>query len=348
MAPAKKKACAHQTICIGPSEFGRKTAGFERVPAEKRIAATTRSGTVSDASGPGPDATTFPGPLVLPDDKLALNHRYLPQSLRSWIHGKYRNPITLGRKTLYIADVPPIDESAAFMKDWAEPDVEDLVDPEEFPKLEHPETRDLIKYLGAFYHPLPVKLLPTPLKFVGWEGAKMVSGRPSMVGLLAGDKTFGIRARPSPDEIARMQLNLKDLLDALRSILPKDAYASVMVTEQDLYEDEDDDFCCGRAFGGSRISVVSSFRYRPVLDLAFGVVVDHMWPLSHCARFVEGFCEQHVAESGEEEGKKRKRGGRKTNATDDEEFILDLKKRRGTAIGAAINASKKGCEDGGT
>ncbi|KAJ0350856.1 hypothetical protein COL154_013167 [Colletotrichum chrysophilum] len=229
MAPAKKKACTHQTVLIDASDYGRKTAGFERVPVDKRIAATTRSGRVPDggASSPGPvaapDASTFPGPLVLPDDELALHPRYPPQSLRSWINGGYRNPITHDRKTLYVADVPRIDDSAAFMREWAEPDVEDLVDPAEFPRLEHPDTADLMGYLAAFYYPLEVKLLPTPMRFVRWEAR----GKADMVGLATGDKTVvGVQARPSKDEIARMQLNLSDLLDALMGVVPRDAYAA--------------------------------------------------------------------------------------------------------------------------
>ncbi|KAF4921115.1 Archaemetzincin-2 [Colletotrichum viniferum] len=346
MAPAKNKACTHQTVLLDASDYGRKTAGFERVPVDKRIAATTRSGRVpgggASSSGPAaaPDASTFPGPLVLPDDELALHPRYPPQSLRSWINGGYRNPITHDRKTLYVADVPRIDDSAALMREWAEPDVEDLVDLAEFPRLEHPDTRDLMGYLAAFYYPLEVKLLPTPMRFVRWKAG----GKSDMVGLAMGDRTVvGVRARPSKDEIARMQLNLNDLLDALMGVVPRDAYACVLVAAQDLYEDEEDDFCCGRAFGGSRISVVSSFRYRPVLDLAFGVEVGHMWPLAHCVKFVEGFCEEFERENGgggEANGdKKRKRGGRKVEGR--EETVLDLKKRTGTALGAAINAAKK-------
>ncbi|KAI8315149.1 hypothetical protein K4K61_002565 [Colletotrichum sp. SAR11_59] len=228
MAPAKKKACAHQNVLLDASDHGRKTAGFERVPVDKRIAATTRSGRVPDSpSGPAaPDASTFPGPLVLPDDELALHPRYPPQSLRSWVNGGYRNPITHDRKTLYVADVPRIEDSAAFMREWAEPDVEDLVDPAEFPRLEHPDTADLVGYLAAFYHPLEVKLQPAPMRFVRWEAG----GEADMVGLATGDRTVvGVRARPSKDEIARMQLNLSDLLDALMGVVPGDAYARATI-----------------------------------------------------------------------------------------------------------------------
>ncbi|KAJ0142867.1 hypothetical protein CTA2_1348 [Colletotrichum tanaceti] len=200
-----------------------------------------------------------------------------------------------------------------------------------------------------------------------------------MVGLATGDDdddddgssvvVFGIRARPAPDGLARMQLNLCDLLDALRSALPGDAYAACLVVAQDLYEDEDDDFCCGRAFGGSRICVVSSFRYRPALDGLHGVEREHMWPASHCERFVveavEWWEEQDAAAAsgaqdkkrktkGKTKGKTKKETGRKkkrtTKEVDDDdddndndkgEIIVDLKRVTGTAMGAAVEASRE-------
>ncbi|KAL0934353.1 Archaemetzincin-2 [Colletotrichum truncatum] len=339
MAP-RKKVCAHQKLCVDVSDHGRNVVGFEWIPADKRAAATTRSGRATEAGGSAPDVSTFPGPLVLPGDELAMNPKYPPQSLRSWVNGGYRNPITPERKTLYVVDLPGIDESAGFMREWAEPDIDEFVDRKEFPRLEHPDVGDLMAYLGAFYHPLPVKKLPTPLKFVRWNDGKKGEEKPSMVGLMMGsDIAVGIRARPSPDEIARMQLNLNDLLDALRSILPKGAYASVMVLAHDLYEDEDDDFCCGRAYGGSRISLVSSFRYRPDLDAAFDVEIEHMWPTSHCAAFIDDFCKRN-AEEEDGKGKKRKRAGG-SKAASEGNSLLDLKKTPGTPMGAAISESKK-------
>lgn len=87
------------------------------------------------------------------------------------------------------------------------------------------------------------------------------------------------------------QLNLNDLLDHAISILPSDAYALLLLVQHDLYEDDDDDFCVGRAYGGSRVAVVSCARYRPELDGHAGVDVSggHCWPGSHCERFVEGY-----------------------------------------------------------
>ncbi|KAK6226427.1 hypothetical protein QIS74_02474 [Colletotrichum tabaci] len=385
MAPrGRPKTCPHDSLLVDTSEYGRKKAGFVRIPAEQRAAAMRSSGraTANSASDDRstPDPATFPGPLVLPDDDLALDPRAAPQSLRSWTSGHWRNPITPARKTMYVAGVPAIDNGAAFMRGWDLPDLSDVKPPavsssssSSSSALGHPKIDDIVGYFSAFYHPLPAKPLPAPLTFVRWDGkggevptagAKL---QRMMVGLATGDgSVVGIRARPAPDGLARMQLNLCDLLDALLSVLPGDAYAACLVVAQDLYEDDDDDFCCGRAFGGSRICVVSSFRYRPALDGLHGVEREHMWPASHCERFVveavEWWEEQDAAEAGGSvdvasggQGKKTKskKGTTRKKKTktkkededededDDEgEITVDLKRVTGTAMGAAVQASR--------
>ena len=94
---------------------------------------------------------------------------------------------------------------------------------------------------------------------------------------------------PSQDRVFAAQLSLNDLLDVALSVLPSDAYALLMLVHHDLYEDEDDDFCCGRAYGGSRVAIVSSARYRPELDEREKVDRVHSWPASHCTRFIGPF-----------------------------------------------------------
>ncbi|OHF03182.1 hypothetical protein CORC01_01566 [Colletotrichum orchidophilum] len=394
MAPRKPKACQHQAIIVDASEYGRAKAGFIRVPPEKRVAGTTLSGRVqpmpantsrpypNSSSGPGPGPgsgsdnlnvpappvpSTFPGPLVLPDDDLALEPRYPPQSLRSWAMGQWRNPITPAQKTLYVADVPRIDESAAFMRGWALPDLSGVttLPPGFAAVLEHPRVEDVVAYFAAFYHPLPVAVLPTRLRFVKWDdenvpprtprggsGKQTKKPKPMVVGLAMGDgegvPVVGIRCRPGPDGLARMQLNLNDLLSALRGVLPGAAYAACMLVAQDLYEDENDDFCCGRAFGGSRICTVSSFRYRPVLDSVVGVEREHMWPASHCGTFVVEACEwweeqgEMLEGDGDGEGRGTKGKGKKKKKKEDGggEIMVDLKRVKGTAMGGAIAASR--------
>ena len=62
---------------------------------------------------------------------------------------------------------------------------------------------------------------------------------------------IGLLSRATPKGNFTHQLNLNDLLDAAIDILPDDAYALLMMVEHDMFEDEDDDFVCGRAYGGS-------------------------------------------------------------------------------------------------
>lgn len=129
-----------------------------------------------------------------------------------------------------------------------------------------------------------------------WNHGGKRSRRVERIGLQvklgAGDTdVYGVRYRPSPDGIAKNQLNLNDLLDVMIRLLPSDAFAVVFLVDHDLYEDEEDDFCAGRAYGGSRVSVVSSLRYHPSLDSFADIIHEHMWPASHCTQFVDNLCE---------------------------------------------------------
>lgn len=398
MAPRKQpKICQHTSIIVDASDYGRSRAGFLRVPVEKRVAATTRSGRVvpvadagtsnstsPDFNNPGrgagsgsgsgsdvpapslprpPDPSTFPGPLVLPDDDLALEPRYPPQSLRAWANGEWRNRITGGRKTLYVADFPGCEGGVdAVMRGWDVPVLEGVATSGLDGRLKQPRVEDVVSYFEAFYHPLPVRVLPTAFRFVKWDDEGVPRGKakekPFMVGLATGSSAnaavVGIRCRASPDGLAKYQLNLNDLLDALSGVLPVDAYAACMLIAQDLYEDEDDDFCCGRAFGGSRICTVSSFRYRPAMDGVMGVERGHGWPASHCERFVREACEwweeQEEMEREREGGGGMEVDGREKGGTSKGkgkgkkdgggEILVDLRKVKGTAMGAAVSSSR--------
>ncbi|KAK1621502.1 hypothetical protein BDP81DRAFT_466725 [Colletotrichum phormii] len=360
MAPRKQpKTCQHTSIIVDASEYGRTRPGFTRVPVKKRIAATTRSGRVvpiagagadagvsnSTSSGPesgsdvpAPDPSTFPGPLVLPDDDLALEPR---------------NRITEGRKTLYIADFPAVEEgTAAMVRGWEVPELEEAAMDGFEGGLKQPRVEDVVSYFEAFYHPLQVKVLPTAFRFVKWDdesnpprgkSKEKQKKKPFMIGLATGSSAnatvIGIRCRPSPDGLAKYQLNLNDLLDALLGVLPGDAYAACMLVAQDL-----------------RICTVSSFRYRPAMDGVMGVERGHGWPASHCGRFVRKACEwwveQEEMEREKEEGKGgegmdgkgkghgRLKKGRMKEKDGGGEVLVDLRKVKGTAMGAAISASR--------
>ena len=90
---------------------------------------------------------------------------------------------------------------------------------------------------------------------------------------------------PSADGAFARQLALNDVLDALMEALPADAFALLGVTAEDLFESDEDVFTCGRAYGGSRIALVSAARYAPELDVSAGLSAELSWPFGTSARF---------------------------------------------------------------
>jgi archaemetzincin len=300
--------CTHDKLQVTVSPHAQE-AGFKRQPAKKLIAAAVRNGRVPKLLGltedvAGTDETSpppadfpfcFPAPLVLPGDDLALDPKQDPQSLLSWIQEEERNAVTSERKTVYVARAPIITEEVAFMRQWTAP-VSKKGAGGSLSTLEPPTVDHVREYLEAFYYGLPVKTYPDTFKFKRWYDKVPRKSRPTPVvpdiGLAIGDSCTEIRIRPCPTRTFAWQFCLEDILDGLMENIPEDAYAVLLLVDHDLYEDDDDDFCCGRAYGGSRIAVVSSARYRPDLDEAAGIDREHMWPSSHCAKNVKKVCSE--------------------------------------------------------
>jgi archaemetzincin len=281
-------SCKHVSFQLDVSPYGLE-AGFTRLDDRKRTAATTLSGrapVAGLAEKVSPEA--YPSPLVLPGDDLAWDPKWPPQSVRSWAQAKERNKLTQKRKTLYVVPPPDVAADATFMRSWALP--LDLTSAQKAAarQASRPKADDIRDYLAVFYHGMSVKILPDKFRFVSWEGKP--SKTPTYIGLQYGNSCTRIRTRQCPDHTFVRQLNLNDILDAEIDMLPEDAYAIILLTDQDLFEDADDDFCCGRAYGGSRISVVSMARYHPVLDERCNVDRRHMWPASHCKVYVNEQC----------------------------------------------------------
>ena len=144
---------------------------------------------------------------------------------------------------------------------------------------------------------MQIEVLPfETLRFSAWNKHKRErhESKQRLIGLDTATESVGIRVRPSLDGVFQGQLNLDDLLDTAISILPDNAFAMLMLVEHDLFEDEDDDFCCGRAYGGSRVAVVSMARYNPGLDDSHNIERQHAWPASHCTSYVQRCCEGHT------------------------------------------------------
>jgi archaemetzincin len=203
--------------------------------------------------------------------------------------------MTKERHTLYVARVPEISPEANFMHEWRRPHMSPSEEGGQTPTAipPSPPTSLFTDYLSAFYTPMPVKHLTPPFTWTTWTSAPKrprKSAIPKHIALSHGAAKTRIRVRRAPDALFAAQLNLNDILDALLASLPADAYAAVLLVDHDVYESDDDAFCAGRAYGGSRVAVVQTPRYHPALDAHEGLDRTHAWPLSHCKEFVDALC----------------------------------------------------------
>ncbi|KAF2762483.1 hypothetical protein EJ05DRAFT_529902 [Pseudovirgaria hyperparasitica] len=304
------------------SEFTSTTSHKD----SQRVTAAS-SGPVQARERAVPDPNTFPGPLVLPYDDLADDPKWPPQPFKAWRDGRWRNPVTPERRTIYLAAPPTTAKALQHVYDWAKPNLDSgengkkiYADSAAWPGpgwTSRLQTEVFISYIAAFYHPLPVKILHKRLKFVPWENDQPKTKRQrtsrkeqqNEIAIATDSELIQIRNRPCPDDLFPRQLNLCDLLDVAIEVLPADAYALLMLTDHDIFENEADDFCCGRAFGGSRVAVVSTARYLTELDAMQDIDHVHSWPASHCAKYVNRYCDLYS--DIDENDKKRKEDAKK-------------------------------------
>ncbi|KAF2745277.1 hypothetical protein M011DRAFT_406869 [Sporormia fimetaria CBS 119925] len=315
--------CRHKDLHLDPSPFAPE-AGYIRPNAAQRAAAASGEPAKSRrhikviTDGAKRMEHAFPAPLVLPWDDLNLDPECPGQDMREWLDLDARNPITAKRKTLYIVDLPTTDNLPK-MDAWSKPTMDRPGSHAE--QTSSPAIEVVIEYVQAFFHGVPVRPFPKKLSFVPWESstkptAKQKKGKrapdyktpkadlPNYIGLAHQGTSTRIRVRPCPDSRFPAQLNLDDILDTAISIIPKDAFAVLVLIGQDMYEDEDDDFCCGRAYGGSRVAVVQTARYHPLLEASEKIDYTHTWPNSHCKAYIDELC----AVEGVKAGKKAKVG----------------------------------------
>jgi archaemetzincin len=283
-------SCDHATLCFDASSYAIEI-GYPRPKLQEHGRGTSQDKGISCSDQKIKSCPTlFPSPLVLPGDELALDPEYPPQIMREWLHDEDRNKVSPERNVIYVAEPPGVQVSVNFVSDWTNPQPE-------VEEVKCPDAQNVLEYLKAFYHGLPGRLLnPPKLSFTSWDAesakSKAKSLSPRFIGLDTTTECIRIRTRSSTDGIFKRQLNLDDLLDAAISILPDDAYALLLLVEHDLYENADDVFTCGRAYGGSRVAVISMARYNPKLDYRQNVEREHAWPASHCKAYAEAICAQ--------------------------------------------------------
>ena len=173
---------------------------------------------------------------------------YEPQDFAEFFDFEERAKVTPERKTIYIV---PCGLDARVL----EPEVHGVP---------LPPVAAVAHFLTAFTG-LPHKVLPA-LPIVPWPEAKKKKGSgggeaPPKFLAVRTSKDALVRVRTIKPEGLPLALHCHDVLDALLEELPGDAFAIMGLTAYDLHEDGQ---CVGgRAFGGSRIAVVSFARYHP-------------------------------------------------------------------------------------
>ncbi|KAJ6508621.1 hypothetical protein C8R45DRAFT_967983 [Mycena sanguinolenta] len=303
-------SCDHKTLSFECSPYASET-GYSRPTAQQREDAATlhpaSKGTLKRAAPNDPeDLGPFCAPLVLLGDDLSEDPEYPPQSVAEWRTDEDRNEVAPGKNTIYVAAPPLIDTKISFVQSWTEPK-----HAENTAAIEPPNIDDVLDYLKAFYHGMPVQLLPPPaLRLTQWGDASKPSKTPRYIGLQTATECVRIRTRASRDGVFVRQLNLDDLLDAAISLLPKDAFSLLLLVPFDIYESPDDDFACGRAYGGSRVAVISTARYHPGLDRHQNVDRLHSWPGSHCKQYIDTYCAETETDNPKTTQKKKKKNGK--------------------------------------
>ncbi|KAJ6087137.1 hypothetical protein N7467_006051 [Penicillium canescens] len=290
-------ACDHSSLCFSSSPHAT-AAGFKGPTKRQRVAATKSQNKVSDDPNDKfleEDDRAFPAPLLLPGDDLSEDPDYPAQSFQEWVDDEDRNPVTPKQNKIYLCSIPEVYDGVEFLQEWRPHKRLEAVNEQYQP----PSPLLVQSYLAAFYHGLPVSMTQsTNMHFTKWDENKKSSRKQKTskyVGLdLGGGEIVRIRIRERPEGDYPGQLNLDDLLDAAISVLPKDAYALLLLVDFDLYEDDEDDFVCGRAYGGSRVAVVSTARYNPLLDYNYDHTIEriHPWPASHCEKYMNTYTKE--------------------------------------------------------
>ena len=226
---------------------GRSASGAGSAGAGS--AAAGRSG----GAGAAAAAPIPPHLLETPDFLPAQLHEGIdndPQDFEEFFTFEERAKVLPTRRTLYLVNLGL--EAGALAPHTGPP----------LPALQH-----LAAFLTAFTG-LPHKLLP-PLSIVPWASAgkgakKRKAPGAGYMAVRLPTSLVRVRSCAPKDGEFHSALHCHDLLDALQELLPADAFAILGLTAHDIHEDGMP--VGGRAFGGSRIAVISCARYAPVFD----------------------------------------------------------------------------------
>ncbi|KAL0479352.1 archaemetzincin [Acrasis kona] len=144
----------------------------------------------------------------------------------------------------------------------------------------------LMKFISAYFS-LPTKQYNNQVKVTPNKR------RNKMCKIQIGDFVYDINTRKPVCKNTVTRINAMDVLDMLVEVIPKDAFCIVAITDQDIYEfDDDSSILMGRATG-DRVCVVSTCRF----DLVNSKVefnnflktlaheICHVFGIDHCIFF---------------------------------------------------------------
>lgn len=208
MAPKKSRSrprnnCKHSRLTYEPSPYASE-ADFARASSKERAfaARTARKGTRPDLEvALEARPSTFPAPLVLPDDALDIESDYEGQDLQEFLGFKQRNKVVDPSKVLYVVRAPQVSpEVADTVGKWCVPAKIAAA------RIPRPDEEVIAEYLRAFYHGLEVRLYDGDLTFTDWQDGpprkrrqQQNIGRKSkhteMIGLASSKEVVGIRHR---------------------------------------------------------------------------------------------------------------------------------------------------------
>ncbi|TIA14717.1 hypothetical protein D6C80_05540 [Aureobasidium pullulans] len=231
----------------------------------------------------------YPAPLVLPNDEADFDPDYPPQSFSDWQKHITPKSLPFKRTKIYLVAPPGWTEKASFSyrNEWPHR------------HLLPPSSESIVEYLAAFYHGFEVLQLPKEtLTFEEWIEEGVAEQSQSFE-----QKAYESGKGQSPTK-AVVSSSTSMIFCAAIAVLPDDTLALILHMDSDLYEDDDDDFVCGRAYGGSHVCVVSSFRYSPGSDKDNELDYEHFWPAGHCATYVEDQVDKYIEKPATKCGKK--------------------------------------------
>lgn len=112
--------CEHRCLTWLSSPYAA-ALGHRPFTTKQLLVAATGKRKASEDENSISTPQVYPAPLILPGDDIDCDPKYPSQSFREWVNQGVRNQVNSRRNVIYLAAIPDIDDSVAFMRDWQLP-----------------------------------------------------------------------------------------------------------------------------------------------------------------------------------------------------------------------------------